>query len=109
MVTNENKVLFVRLVDSGQNTIEQLNKYGFDTGTVKYLCSPAHDDQIAFIEGDYIRLNRVGADLLYELKQQDKEEQHKKKQLCITAIAAVGSILSAILLGIQVVLYLLRL
>lgn len=102
MITNERKDLFVRLVADGQNNIEQLNKCGFDTGTIKYLCSPAHaEHHIADIVGNKIVLNPAGENRLYKLKQADKEYDFMKWQLIFMGIAAAGAIASAILLAIQ--------
>ena len=101
MITNERKDLFVRLVSDGHNTTDKLNKHGFDTGTIKYLCSPAHDEQIAYFEGDYIRLNRAGADLLYALQKQDNRNKRENIIIIATIIAAISGLASAIFLGIQ--------
>lgn len=102
MITNERKDLFVRLVADGQNNIEQLNKCGFDNGTIKYLCSPAHaEHHIAGIVGNKIVLNPAGANRLYELQKQDCRNRKEKIILIATVVAAISGLASAIFLGIQ--------
>ena len=102
MITNENKDLFVRLVADGQNNIEQLNKCGFDTGTIKYLCSPAHaEHHIADIVGNKIVLNSAGENRLYELQKQDNRNKKENFIMIATIIAAISGLASAIFLGIQ--------
>ena len=108
MVTKQKQELMVRLIAEGQDTIQKLIEKGFSQGEINCLSSPADRDNIASKNGEKLTLNRKGADLLYQLKQTDKILNEKKIVAIATVVAAIGSVLSAILLGIQTLLQLSR-
>lgn len=91
----------VRLIGDGINTTEEIVANGIPANDVQQLSSPACRDHIAYCVSGKLILTREGDDLLYHLHKADIDHQYRNIITIATVVAAIGSILSAILLGIQ--------
>lgn len=87
------------------DTIQKLENAGMDKPTIMELSSPAVSDSVATRNGGSLQLNQT-ENLLFKMEQESSDKQHEKIMQIAAIVAAVGAILSALLLGIQTISHL---
>lgn len=88
------------------DTIQKLENAGMNKPTIMELSTPAVSDSVATRNGGSLQLNQTGENLLFKMEQESSDKQHEKIMQIAAIVAAVGAILSALLLGIQTISHL---